>query len=810
MDAAVGVDTSLDRLARLARIDAPMRSPATGPFRLSRVTWRLRTGLLAPIVLLVPLFLAVTAVLWEGEARREAETLVSKRQATALAGLSARLQERRQANETIVYLLSKREGLGSAIEAGNVTRLAQTLILMQAQLDLSYVNVYASSGQRLIHLGRAGTEGIDGHLVASSILGEDGSIVAATDAGLVVTAAASVQGTIGTAGVLVVGTAVAADALRNLSSGEDVSVFRAGRLVDSSVVDTDVLQQLQSPIASVEAVDSINTLLAPLHVRAAGLALSPDSLVAAMVSIDDLDRSSQQRIAVVIGGTLALVLALMLIAVIQARWIARPLENLVLVAGALVRGEYRRVGPSRNSEVHALGQAVNHLADQLEHKLAELTRQATHDPLSGLPNRKLFLHSLQQSLVDRGPAGVAVLFLDLDSFKMVNDSLGHAAGDQLIVSVTDRLRGCFDQMSDLDATIARLGGDEFTILLPRHGDDLTSRRVADIVAERLAEPFQIGRHKLVVSASIGIARSTAELCAAEDLLRAADVAMYHAKGAGRGRYVEYELTMGQRAAERLDRETELRQAIEGGALRVYYQPIVDLASGRIRELEALVRWQHPQRGLVSPVDFIPLAEETGLIVPLGQWVLAEACRQLRIWHLAHPADPPIGLNVNLSARQLQQPDLTGVVRQILDAEHLPASCLTLEITESCLMRDSDATQLHGLAALGVNLAIDDFGTGYSSLAYLSLLPINTLKIDRSFVARLGRAPDGDAVVETIIALAHALRLSVTAEGIETPDQALHLQALGCQRGQGFYFARPVPANEVDFTQRPASPELRAA
>jgi diguanylate cyclase (GGDEF)-like protein len=449
-----------------------------------------------------------------------------------------------------------------------------------------------------------------------------------------------------------------------------------------------------------------------------------------------------------------------------------------------------------------LGQAVSALASQLERKLAQLTHQATHDPLSRLPNRKLFLQCLDEALVHGDGSGVAVLFLDLDNFKIVNDSLGHAAGDRLIVAVTERLGECLaDDEPGLGATIARLGGDEFTILLPRAADDLTARRVAERLARSLAEPFQIGRHELVVSASIGLARSSATLCGAEDLLRAADVAMYRAKDSGRGNCVVYESAMGQRAAERLDNETELRHAIETGALRIAYQPIVCLATGRVRELEALVRWHHPQRGLISPAEFIPLAEETGLIVPLGRWVLDEACRQLRAWQDSGQFDDALILNVNVSARQLQQRDLVDSVRQILEAHQLDPRSLSLEITESCLMQDSDAGQLRQLAALGVKLAIDDFGTGYSSLSYLSRLPIDTLKIDRSFVARLGQEPESTAVVQTIIALAHALGLSVTAEGIETSAQAAHLQTLGCTRGQGFLYARPAPAAELSFSQQ---------
>jgi diguanylate cyclase (GGDEF)-like protein len=759
-----------------------------------------------PIVLVVPLFLAVTGVLWEGVARHEAESLVTHRQQTALDGLSAQLRERRHANETIVYLLSKREGLGNLIETANTARLAQTLIVLQATLDLGYISVYSSTGHRLLHVGGSSTDGTDAELVAASILGRDGSAVGSNEDGLVVTAAAAVLGSAQTAGVLVVGTTVSASSLVERRAGEDVAVFGDGRFVDASAERPDLLAQLHAPIGSLADVDRLNASVAPLHVRVAGLSVSPKVMAVALVGIEDLDWASQQRTAVVIGGTLALMVVLMLIAVIQARAIARPLENLVDVAVALVRGEYRQVAPSRNKEVHALGQAVSDLANQLERKLAQLTHQATHDPLSKLPNRKLFLHCLDEALVRGEGVGVAVLFLDLDNFKMVNDSLGHAAGDRLIVAVTERLGACVENdEAGVGATIARLGGDEFTILLPQADDDLTARRVAERLAQSLREPFQIGRHDVVVSASIGLVRSGAGLESAEDMLRAADVAMYRAKANGRGNYVVYETAMGQRAAERLDNETELRQAIETGALRVYYQPIVDLRTGRVRELEALVRWHHPQRGLIQPADFIPLAEETGLIVPLGRRVLDEACRQVSLWHREHRFDPPLRLSVNVSPRQLQQRDLTASVRQILKAHRLQPESLTLEITESSLMQESDAGQLHDLAALGVNLAIDDFGTGYSSLSYLSRLPINTLKIDRSFVSRLGQETESTAVVQTIIALAHTLGLTVTAEGIEHVEQADRLVGLGCTRGQGFLYARPAPAADVDFRRLVVEP-----
>ena len=760
--------------------------------------WRLRSGLVLPAVLIVPLFLAVTGVLWEGVAHREADALVAKRQDTALTGLSAQLSERRQANETIAFLLSKREGIGDFIESRNTLRLLQTFVVMQAALGVDYIDVHASNGERLVHISGSGTDRLNGELVAGAIFGHNGSSIVSDAGGLIVAAAASVSGSSHTAGALVVGSLVPARMLVNSMSTVDVALFQNGQLVDSSVARDDLLPHLTAPISSADDVDGLNAALAPLHFRAAGLQLSPGNVVMALVRVNDLDRASQQRAAVVIGGTAALMLALILMAVIQARAIARPLEKLVVVAGALVRGEYRRMEPSQNYEVDSLGRAVNELADQLDRKLAEVTHQATHDPLSSLPNRKLFLECLREALHESSGVGVAVLFLDLDSFKVVNDSLGHASGDQLIVAVARRITDCLREEPALLATVARMGGDEFTILLPRAADDLSARRVADRLAHSLSQPFYLDEHELVVTTSIGIARSAPGLSSAEAMLRAADVAMYRAKASGRGTYVVYESAMGRHAADRLDRETELRQAIEAGALCVYYQPVVELSSGRVHELEALVRWNHPQRGVVSPAEFIPLAEETGLIVPVGRHVLTEACRQLRALQLRYPSDEALRLNVNLSARQLLQPDLVQTVRKLLHENDIAPERLTLEITESCLMQDSDARQLQALSGVGIKLAVDDFGTGNSSLAYLSRLPINTLKIDRSFVARLGQEPESTAVVETIIAMSNALRLSVTAEGIENAQQAAHLQALGCRRGQGFFYARAAPIEELEL------------
>ncbi len=426
---------------------------------------------------------------------------------------------------------------------------------------------------------------------------------------------------------------------------------------------------------------------------------------------------------------------------------------------------------------------------------AKLIQQAFHDALTLLPNRAVFLNRLGHALEDAPGRGskVAVLFLDLDRFKIINDSIGHEAGDQALVAVAQRLLASV-RAGD---TVARFGGDEFMILL-----DDADRNMAMEVAERifavLQSPFCLMGHETFIGASLGIAMSTDGLNRASDLLRAADTALYRAKLEGRRSAVVFQPEMHAQAIARLELETALQPAVERGELQLYYQPEVELSTGRIVGVEALIRWERPGHGLVAPDEFIPIAEETGLIVPIGQWVLAEACRQIQVKHRHRPGAAPV-VSVNLSARQLQQPGLVEQLRCTLQRTGLPAHLLKLEVTERVLVEDLEASGhlLQSLKALGVQLAIDDFGAGYSSLGYLRRLAVDTLKIDRSFVEDMGQSETDGAIVEAITSLAHAIGMNVTAEGIETSEQLSRVLAAGCDHAQGYYFAEPLPLDKLD-------------
>ena len=420
---------------------------------------------------------------------------------------------------------------------------------------------------------------------------------------------------------------------------------------------------------------------------------------------------------------------------------------------------------------------------------AQLVHQAFHDGLTGLANRTLFTERVEHALARSAEGDLAVLFIDLDDFKHVNDSLGHAAGDQLLVAAARRLQGCL-RPSDV---AARLGGDEFAVLLERVTDAEAAATVAGRVLDTLHQPFGLNGRTIPIKASLGVATGRPGTDEADELLRNADVAMYAAKAGGKDRYELFRPDMHEDMLQRLELEAELRHVADRDQLVLHYQPIIELVSGRITRVEALVRWDHPTKGLLPPPAFIPLAEEQGLIGPIGNWVLLQACLQARRWHDQFPDAPPLSVHVNLSGRQLEEQRLVGEVAQALETSRLSPRQLTLEITESVLVSDVEAmsTRLRELKGLGVLLAIDDFGTGYSSLSYLRRFPIDMLKIDKAFVDGIGKGREDTALAHAIVKLSHTLQLHTVAEGIEQAEQAAHLASLGCQDGQGFLFARPL-------------------
>ena len=460
-------------------------------------------------------------------------------------------------------------------------------------------------------------------------------------------------------------------------------------------------------------------------------------------------------------------------------------------------GEYRWVLNRGLAVRDAAGKAYRMAGSQsdiTDRKLAEerLLHDAFHDALTGLPNRALFIDRLGLSIAQsKRYAGYlfAVLFLDLDRFKNINDSLGHSIGDQVLVAIAQRLQALL-RPGD---TVARLGGDEFAILLDRVDEVQHATRVAGRVQRELALPFHLNGHEVYTSASIGITLSASGYDRPEDVLRDADIAMYRAKSMGRARHEVFDRDMHMRAVELLQLETDLRRAVERKEFRIYYQPIVDLDSGRINGFEALVRWEHPRSGLVAPRSFIHVAEDTGLIIPIGWWVLEEACAQMATWQERFPAAGPLSISVNLSVKQFMQPDLIEGLRQILERTELKPGSLQLEITEGAIMEHAESAvlKLLQIRALGIQLHIDDFGTGYSSLSYLHRLPTDTVKIDQSFISRLGGTEDKSVIVGTIVAMARRLGMSVAAEGLETEEQLAQLRSLECHYGQGYLFSKPL-------------------
>ena len=465
-------------------------------------------------------------------------------------------------------------------------------------------------------------------------------------------------------------------------------------------------------------------------------------------------------------------------------------------------GEYRWVLSRglavRDSEGKAC-RIAGSLTDITERKLAaqKMEHDAVHDALTGLPNRKSLMKRLDRTLKrakhDKD-FSFAVLFMDLDRFKIVNDSLGHQSGDVLLLEIAKKLE-LLVRPGDM---VARLGGDEFVLLVENisRKDDVVE--IAERILKQLQQPVTISNQEIYSSGSIGVVFGSSEYDKPDDIVRDADLAMYRAKEKGKGRFELFDSQFHSGTISRLQLEIDLRQAIERQEFVLHYQPIVSLISEEIIGFESLIRWEHPIRGLVPPNDFIPVAEETGMILPIGNWVVLESCFQMKEWQELNPTAKDLVININISARQLEQKDLVKQIEYALIASELEPSCLKLEITESVIMENADQaiSKVNQFREMGVRVSIDDFGTGYSSLSYLHRFPIDTLKVDRSFISRIGEEGEGAEIVQTIIALASTLGMDVVAEGIETSEQSKFLQQVNCSHGQGFFYSRPVDNDAV--------------
>jgi diguanylate cyclase (GGDEF)-like protein len=458
----------------------------------------------------------------------------------------------------------------------------------------------------------------------------------------------------------------------------------------------------------------------------------------------------------------------------------------------------REIHRFSQEDVNFMQAIANVLANAIERRRTEERTQheALHDPLTGLPNRNLFLDRLQHALsvAARRETSIAVLFLDLDQFKLVNDSLGHAAGDELLAAVAPRI----EQALRPGDTVARFGGDEFAVLAEDVGNERGATRIAERIAEALARPFILREREHFVSASVGIAIGCGKE-GPEGLIRDADSALYRAKEHGRGGYEIFDEVMRSRVIEHMQIENDLRRAIQREELELHYQPVIKLRDSSIVALEALLRWNHPDRGMVGPLAFIPVAEESRLIVPIGRWVIEQACRQAAAWQELHPDSAPISVAVNLSARQIADPDLLSHIEGSVRANRIDPSNLWLELTETTLLDESSFVErtLESLKGLGVRLVLDDFGVGFSSLGYLKRLPLSMIKLDRSFVENLTDGSHDAAIVRAVSEMADTIGIGVVAEGIETEDQLQMATTLGCGFAQGFHFSEPVPVAQVE-------------
>jgi diguanylate cyclase (GGDEF)-like protein len=531
-----------------------------------------------------------------------------------------------------------------------------------------------------------------------------------------------------------------------------------------------------------------------LKLTTAILVLSASVLAVTVAAVTVLLGAAPHEIFIPAAIGLGFVLSAAIVGWRMSARIARPLVALKEAVVAVARGDFNaNVHATSNDEIGVLCDAFNQMAVDLKSKLDQLAHVAHHDTLTHLPNRVLTYDRLQQALARARRRGLkaAVIFLDLDRFKAINDTLGHAAGDQALRRLSERLTTCLRA----DDTVGRLGGDEFAFVLPDLADGQDCSRFAEGLLQTLALPIRIDQHETVITGSIGVAVFPSDGDDADTLLKNADAAMCRAKELGRNNVQFYAPEMHKQALGNLQLEADLRQALAREEFVLRFQAKVSLESGEISGFEALIRWQRPGETLVPPAQFVPLLEQTGLIVPVGEWVIRAACRQIRAWR--DEGIKPLPVAINLSARQFQRQDVCETVKRALAEFEIEPRLLEIEITETTAMEHSEdmVATLRDLKALGVRIAIDDFGTGYSSLSYLKRFPVDSIKIDRSFIGQVADNPDDAAIAKAIIMMAHSLQLTVTAEGVETAAQLAFLVSNSCNEVQGYYFSRPLPGTE---------------
>jgi diguanylate cyclase (GGDEF)-like protein len=754
---------------------------------------RLKTHLIVPIVFVLLFgFLNIREI--EEKAEKEQIKVSLQQEGIHLsAQIEQRLQEKQKTKENFARLLATREDVVNLVARSDRSGLEKLLKPWLGKLGFDSIAIESKQGQKLLEIGELETDS-QKPPIDSAFKGLTECRQKIDDRGLKFSVATPIAKNNQIIAVLSLETNLNGSDLKPTQIPHDIelALFDRGKLITTTTSQQELLGFLLKSTLLLDRLDTFNKKLRKYNFYATLKPLNQENSLLILIPSQALFQIYDRREAIESMGNFITILLVVIAGWLLSRKVAKPLEDMVTATKEMVLGNYQKKVPSSNiQELNELANVINHLASQLNNQFANLNHQAFHDPLTDLPNRAFFQECLQQAWhrARRSQSAIAVLFIDLDGFKGVNDSLGHHIGDLLLVSVSRRLHQCL-RSGDI---LARLGGDEFTILLENINDINCANKIADRISQQLTNLFNLEGHEVSVSASIGIACGIPKEGHPDDFLRNSDVAMYRAKNIGKANYQVYDLSMKSQVQKQLLLETELRQAIDREEFKIYYQPVMQLATDRITEVEALIRWQHPQRGLVSPADFLPLAEQTGLILPIGQWILEKACQETQLWRSQNISNHPLVLNVNFSLQQLQQPKIQQEIAQILQSTGISPNCLKLEIAEATILEkaESNLSKLQDLKALGIQLAIDNFGKRFSMLNSFKTMPIDNLKIDRILIDELGQNVKNTALVNAIIVFAKALNLTITAEGLETSQQLSQLQAFGCDCAQGYYFTKPL-------------------